>query len=189
MIIWILALLLFALVGALGYYQGAVRLLVSLVGLLCGALLAFPLVRARRFIVPLVGIKSTFWAWALPPLINFLVIYLIGIAIAFFVHRKVELYYKYRAEDVNRLRWERLNEKLGLGAGFVMGAVWLVLIGLGVYIAGYPTVQLSADDNASGVFRFLNMARRDLHSSGLDKTVARFDPMPPKYYEASDILG
>jgi hypothetical protein len=37
--------------------------------------------------------------------------------------------------------------------------------------------------------RLLNQARQELHSTGLDKAVAPFDPMPPRYYEASDILG
>src|SRR5688572_23038666 len=183
MLIWILALVLFGLTALLGYYQGAVRLLVSLVGLLVAALLAFPLVPATQFLVSLFGVKSTFWSWALPPLVNFLVIYFIGIGVAFFVHRKVELHYKYGADDVTRLRWERLNERLGLATGLVMGGVWLILLGLGIYIAGYPTVQLSSDNNASGFYRFLNMARRDLHSSGLDKAVARFDPTPARYYQ------
>ncbi|MCI0539684.1 MAG: CvpA family protein [Verrucomicrobiales bacterium] len=189
MLIWLLALLLFALTVTLGYYQGAVRLLVSLVGLFVAALLAFPLVPATQFIAPLVGVKGTFWSWALPPLINFLVLYLIGIGVAEFVHRKVQLHYKYRADDVTRLRWERLNERLGACVGLVMGGVWLLLLGLGVYVAGYPTVQLSSDDNASGFYRFLNMARRDLRAAGLDKAVSRFDPTPAKFYEASDILG
>jgi hypothetical protein len=81
------------------------------------------------------------------------------------VHHKVAHHYKYRADDVTRLRWERLNERLGACIGVVVGCVWLILLGLGIYIAGYPTVQLSSDDNATGIYRFLNMARRDLHTA------------------------
>jgi hypothetical protein len=189
MLIWLLAIVVFGLVGALGYYQGAIRLLVSLAGLLVAALLAFPLAPMTKFLVPLIGIKTVFWSWALPPLVNFCVLYLVGIGVAFFAHHKVALHYKYRTEDMVRLRWERLNERLGICVGLASGGVWMILLSLGIYIAGYPTVQLSNEDNATGMFRFLNMARRDLESTGLARTAARFDSTPATYYQASDILG
>src|SRR5205823_1044532 len=66
---------------------------------------------------------------------------------------------------------------------------WLFLFSLGIYIAGYFTVQVAADESNSTVISLLNQARQELHSTGLDKAVAPFDPMPPRYYEASDILG
>jgi hypothetical protein len=58
-----------------------------------------------------------------------------------------------------------------------------------VYIVGYLTVQVSAGDSDAAIVRFVNSARADLRETGLEKAVARFDPTPAAYYEASDILG
>jgi hypothetical protein len=58
-----------------------------------------------------------------------------------------------------------------------------------IYVLGYFTVQVSSDETSSTYVRLLSQARRDLHDTGLDQAVAPFDPMPPRYYEASDILG
>ncbi len=70
-----------------------------------------------------------------------------------------------------------------------MGAVWLFLLGLVIYVAGYLTVQVTTDQAESLPVRLMSQARQDLSATGLDKAVAPFDPMPPRYYEASDILG
>ncbi len=188
MLIWILALVLFGLIGVLGFYQGAIRFLVSAAGFVAALFLAVPLALITKFLVPLIGVTGNFWPWALPLLVGFLLVYGIGIGLSFFVHRKVEHYFKYRAEDVVRIRWERLNQRIGLCLGMVAGGVWFVALGLGIYVAGYPTVQLSSD-GTSGLYRMLNMARNDLQATGLDKTVARFDPAPANYYRISDILG
>src|SRR5207302_970202 len=61
--------------------------------------------------------------------------------------------------------------------------------GLVVYILGYLTIQVSAGANETGPVKYLNQARADLRSSGLEKTVAAFDPTPENYYLASDVLG
>ena len=37
--------------------------------------------------------------------------------------------------------------------------------------------------------QLLNSGRSDLKETGLDKIVAKFDPTPPKFYEAADIVG
>jgi hypothetical protein len=189
MLIWILALVLLGIAGACGYKLGAVRFAVCLVGLLLGAALALPLGPYLKSLVPLVGLKNPVWTLILPPILVFLLIYLIFIGLSFFVHRKVEHYYKYQGDDVLRIRWERVNHAVGLWVGLMMGAVWLLLFGIAIYGVGYATVQMASDDNNSMPVRFLNQARQDLQSTGLDKAVAPFDPMPPRFYEASDILG
>lgn len=189
MLIWILALALFAIAGACGYKLGAVRFGVSLIGLIVAAALALPLGPYLKPLVPMVGLKNPIWPVVLPPVVVFLLIYAIFIGLSFFVNRKVELYYKYNAEDGHRLSWERVNKALGLWVGLAMGAVWLILLGLVIYIAGYFTVQVTTDDTQSLPVKLTSQARRDLQGTGLDKAVAPFDPMPPRYYEASDILG
>ena len=189
MTIWIMAVLLFALFGALGYAKGAIRMIFPLMGLALGAFLAVPLGPLVKPVVPLVGLKNPIWSILLPPVIVFFLIAIIFIVIGFIVHWKVSLYYKYRTDDYHRLAWERLNKRLGISIGLIAGSAYTILLGLVIYILGYLTVQVSAGENETGLAKNLNQARADLHSSGLEKTVAAFDPTPENYYLASDILG
>ena len=119
----------------------------------------------------------------------FIVIQLIFTAIAFVVHRKVGLYYKYKADDVHRLRWEHLNKRLGICVGLAAACVYLVVIGLLIGVFGYVTVQVAAAENLPLPLQLLNNGRSDLKETGLDKIAAKFDPTPPKFYEAADIVG
>ena len=189
MTIWIMAVLLFALFGALGYAKGAIRMVFPLMGLALGTFLAVPLGPLVKPLVPLVGLKNPIWSILLPPVIVFFLIAIIFIVIGFIVHWKVNLYYKYRTDDYHRLAWERLNKRLGVSIGLIAGSAYTLLLGLVIYILGYLTVQVSAGENETGLAKNLNQARSDLHSSGLEKTVAVFDPTPENYYLASDILG
>jgi hypothetical protein len=189
MTIWIMAVLLFALFGALGYVKGAIRMVFPLIGLAVGTFLAVPLGPLVKPLVPLAGLKNPVWSILLPPVIVFFLIALVFIVIGFIVHWKINLYYKYRTNDYHRLAWERLNKRLGVGIGLIAGSAYTILLGLVIYILGYLTVQVSAGENETGLAKNLNQARSDLHSSGLEKTVAAFDPTPENYYLASDILG
>ena len=189
MLIWILAIILFAIAGFCGYKLGAVRFGVSLIGLIIAAALALPLGPYLASLVPMVGFKNPIWTVVLPPLLVFLLVYAIFIGLSFFVNRKVDYHFKYNADDGQRLSWERVNRAVGLWVGLAMGAVWLFLIGLVIYVAGYLTVQVTTDQTESLPVRLVSQARQDLSNTGLDKAVAPFDPMPPRYYEASDILG
>jgi hypothetical protein len=189
MTIWVMAVLLFALFGGLGYAKGAIRMVFPLMGLLLGVFLAVPLGPVVKPLVPMVGLKNPVWSILLPQVIVFFLIAIIFIIVGFIAHWKVNLYYKYRTDDYHRLSWERLNKRLGVSIGLVAGAAYTVLLGLTVYIIGYLTVQVSAGENETGPVKYLNQARADLHATGLDKTVAMFDPTPENYYLASDILG
>src|ERR1051326_1599588 len=189
MTIWIMAALLLALFGALGYAKGAIRMIFPLAGLGLGVMLAVPLGPTVRSLVPLVGLKNPVWSILLPPVIVFFLIALVFIIVGFIVHWRVNLYYKYRTDDYHRLSWERLNKRLGVSIGLVTGASYTLLLGLVIYILGYLTVQVSAGDNETGAIKYLNQLRADLRSSGLEKTVACFDPVPENYYLAYDILG
>ena len=189
MTIWIMAVLLFALFGALGYAKGAIRMVFPLMGLVLGTFLAVPLGPMVKPLVPMVGLTNPIWSILLPPVIVFFLIAMIFIVLGFIVHWKVHLYYKYRTNDYHRLAWERLNKRLGVSIGLIAGSAYTILLGLVIYILGYLTVQVSAGENETGLAKNLNQARSDLHSSGLEKTVAAFDPTPENYYLASDILG
>ena len=189
MTIWILTVILFALFGALGYAKGAIRMIFPLIGLVLGVFLAVPLGPVVKPLVPLVGLKNPIWSILLPPVIVFFLIAIFFIIVGFIVHWKVYLHYKYRADDYHRLSWERLNKRLGVSIGLVAGTAYTLLLGLVIYILGYLTTQVSAGENETGAVKYLNQARADLRATGLEKTVAMFDPTPEKYYLAADVLG
>jgi hypothetical protein len=186
---WILALLLFGLMGFLGLLQGAIRSSIILVGVILGAVLALPLSPLVRPVFPLIGVSNQIWLWLWPPVLVFALFDLVFTIIAFVVHRQVNLHYKYRTDEVENLRWQRLNKHLGICVGLATGAVYFLVIGLVIYVLGYVTTQVASGDNAPGFLQFLNKARADLKASGFDKTVAKFDPAPEKFYEAADIAG
>lgn len=188
MTIWLIAVVIFGVVGVTGYYQGAIRALVSLVGLFFALFLTMPLAPFLRPLVPKVGLVHPLWAIVVPPVVVFLLFVLIFGVIGYFVHRKVALHFKYATDDYTRIRWERLNHRLGACVGLAAGAIYLVLISLVIYIFGYPATEVTSDDSPA-LQRYLSNARNDLHSSGLDRTLASLDPMPENYYLATDILG
>jgi hypothetical protein len=189
MLIWILALILLALAGVCGYKLGAVRFGVSLIGLILAAALALPLGPVIQPLFVMAGVQHPVWLTVLPALTVFLIVYASFLGLSVFVHRKVELYYKYQVDELDRGRWEQVNRAVGLWIGCIVGAVWLFLFGIIIYGLGYLTVQVSSDNNDSTIVSLLNQGRRDLESTGFDRAVALFDPMPRRYYEASDILG
>ncbi len=190
MIIWIIALLLLGALGMVGFYQGAIRVAFSLAGILLGTLLAGPLSSLLKPLFPVLGFKNPLWAWLLAPFIIFLVILIVFKLVAMNVHRKVDVYYKYKAGDLKGALWERLNQRLGLCLGLVNGAIYLLLISIVVHAFSYLTVQMVTADNPGAVqVRLLNQAGRDLQSTGLLRAVAAIDPMPNSYYESADLVG
>lgn len=188
MLFWLIVIAILAILGLTGYYKGAIRSLVSLLGLVVATYLALPLGPYLKPLVPKVGLVHPVWAVIVPPVVVFLLIALIFIGVSFLVHHKVMMHFKYATDDFTRLRWERLNQRLGLAVGLAGGAVYATLVGLGVYIFGYPAVQVTLDDSPA-MQRFLSTARKDIAASGFDRTLSAIDPMPETYYLASDVLG
>jgi len=189
MTIWILALLLLAGGAAVGYNQGAVRVGFSLVGLVSGALASIPLGHLIKRVFPPLGIEDPLWISVLAPLVVFIFILIVFKAVGLFVHKKIDVYYKYKAGDLRRALWERLNRRLGLCLGFVNGTVYLVLISVVIYPVSYLTTQLASGDEDPKSLRLLNKAGRDLQAVGLAKAVAAIEPVTPVFYEVSDFLG
>ena len=128
MTIWLLALVLMASLGALGFRQGALRVAFSLVGILLGVALAGPLGKLLRPGLAAVGIKNPVLLWLLAPLVVFVLFSIIFKIAALAVHQKVDVYYKYKAGDLRAKLWERLNHRLGLCLGLVNAMVYMVLI-------------------------------------------------------------
>ena len=90
-------------------------------------------------------------------------------ATGFFVHRKVEVYYKYKAGDLRLALWERLNARLGACIGTLNATAYLVLASFVIYNFSYWTVQVASGDNETRTTKLINHLGHDLQSTGLDK--------------------
>jgi uncharacterized membrane protein required for colicin V production len=188
MSLWILAIVLIAIFFAIGYAQGAIRSAISLVGLILAFFFAIPLGRALKPLVVSLGAANPVWQVLIPPLVAFFVIYFLISGLSFFAHHKVYLMYKYKRDDVDRMRWERMNRHVGAGIGVLMGVIAFLGVSGLIYAGGYLTVQLSGDENP-GTIKFLNSAREDMAASGFDKVAAKFQPASQDFYETADVLG
>lgn len=189
MVIWIIALLTLGLVGVAGYYAGAIRVACSFIGLFLAGALAFPLSSVIRPIVAAAGVRQAIVQQIISPVIAFLLVMIIVKIAAAVVHQKADLYYKYKREDEERFAWQRLNRCLGFSLGLVNGAIYFVLLMIPIYISGVLTRPfVSADSNLAAV-RFLNTASTDLQNSKFDRVVARYDPVPPQVYDATEIIA
>ncbi len=189
MIIWLVALLLLGLLALIGYYQGVIRVAISLVGLFVAALLAVPLSFIIKPILPAIGFKHPIWEPIIPPLVIFVLVMIIFKVIALFVHRKVNVFYKYKTDDKRAIKWERLSQRLGLALGLVNGAVYFVLLLIPFYVAGYLTTQIASGAEDPAKLRFLNDVRTQIQETKVDNVVAAYDPAPENFYVAADIIG
>lgn len=189
MLVWLLVIGLFVAFGAIGLSKGAIRMLVSFVGFVLAFYLASPLAPIAAKLLPSLEITHPIAKQLVPPLIAFALVNLVFIGLSFYIHRLVELHFKYKSDDVHFGAWRRMNARLGVFIGLVTAAVYSVTLGLFIYIGGYLTVQVSAGDNDPSWIKSLNQARNELKESGLDRTVALFDRTPAKFYQTSDLIG
>ncbi len=187
MLIWLLILVFFLLLGVIGYFIGTVRTLISIAGMIVGAMLALPLAPKVTSWVP--AAWHPVWHRVLPPVYIFLLVSLAFSIIGFVIHWRLQVYYKFRRDEIQQLQWKRLDHRLGACLGFVMATGYVLLIGAAVYVLGYASVQVSAGESDPPALRYLNQARYDLEKTGLDKVVAPLASAPPSYYEASDAIG
>jgi hypothetical protein len=188
MSLWILAIVIIAIFIGIGFAQGAIRSAISLVGLILAFLFAIPFGRVLKPMLVSMGVANPVWQALIPPLVAFFIIYFVISGLSFFAHHKVYLMYKYKRDDADRIRWERVNRHIGAAIGVLMGVITFLGVSGLVYAGGYLTVQLSGDQNP-GTIKFVNSVREDMAASGFDKVAARFQPASKTYYESADILG
>jgi hypothetical protein len=189
MILWILAIVLMGSLGVIGYYQGAIRVGFSFIGLLVGALLALPLAGLVKPVLRLVGVEHPLLLVFIAPAVVYLLILIAFKCGAVAAHRKVDTYYKYKGSDTQRSLFERLNSRLGICMGLANATVYLLLLTVVAYFFGYFTFQVSASDKDGFVMRQLNAVSEDIAKTGMAKAVAPLLPSAPLYYDGADILG
>ena len=189
MTIWILALLLLAAGAGMGLRQGAIRVAVSFVGIILSALLAWPLSGIIRPLLPHVGFHNPVVVWLLPPFLVFVILLSLFKSLGLLMHHKVSVYYKYKADDLRRILWERVNKRLGLGLGLLNGLAYFVLILFIIYDFSYWTVQVASSDEEKFPIRILNRMGWDLQGTGLIRAARAIDPMPEIYFKTADLAG
>ncbi len=190
MTIWLVALLIIAFYATTGRAAGMVYSLASFVGAVVAALIAPMLGGLFEWVPDLVGLPHPIWKAVLPPVMAFLALVLVVASIGGVLQRKVYLHYKYldRHDDAQFFRWDRMNKNLGLVLGLFTGLIYLVVVSVGIWIAGYATGQVKSEDSHGGL-KFLNRLYDDAQSTGLGKFAAVFGPAPVEYYETADLVG
>lgn len=189
MTIWLLTIVLLTCVAALGYQQGAIRASVSFFGILLAAMLAPLAGKIFKPLLSLFGVVNPVWLWVLPPFFGFILVLALVKVGGFFIHQKVDVYYKYKAGDLRLALWERLNDRLGACVGLLNGVAYLVLISMVIQAFSYWTVQMASADSDPKTVRLLNVLGRDLQSTGMSKVARAVDPMTDAFYDTADLTG
>ncbi len=175
--------------GWIGYQQGALRGVISFIGLLVAAVAAMPLGAVLKPALSLVGVKHPAMQQVIGPAIAFLIVYIVFQIIAHAVNQKFDLFYKYKMGDKARYKVERMNDRVGISLGLLSGAAVFVLVMIPIYTFGYLTVQIASGAEDKGSMRFINKAREELRDTKFDRVVAAFDPAKEEVYDAFDIVG
>src|SRR5579872_2875045 len=143
MLIWVIALFLFVLLGYMGWCLGAIRMGISLIGVVISAMLAPSLGHFFNPILGLLSVKNPVMLWLIGPACAYLVLLIAFNVIGILAHQKVDIYYKYKAGDLRMGLFNRLNQRLGVCVGVANAAVYLILISWVIYVFSYWTVQMA----------------------------------------------
>jgi Colicin V production protein len=189
MIIWILAVVLIAASVALGHRQGAIRAAFTFVGIVTATLLAVPVGKLLKPLLPHLGIHSNLLIWIVAPFVAYIILLTLFKVVAFTVHRKTYVYYKYKAGDLRRALWERMNARLGACIGTLNGTAYLVLICFVFYNFSYWTAQIAPSSDESRTTRFVNQLGHDMDSTGMDKVARSMATLPDNYYKTANLAG
>jgi hypothetical protein len=190
MSIWILALVVIGLTALAGWRQGGIRAAIAFGGILFATLLCGLVGKLFHVLLPMMGFKNPLTVWALSPMFGFIVVSIIFSVIAFNVHRKVDVHYRYKAGDLRLALWERLNSRLGICVGILNGAIYFILISFLIFNLTYLTVQASAGvKQPSIMLRAVNSLGEGLQSTGLNRTAAAVGTLDPMYYKYADLAG
>ncbi len=190
MTIWILAIVILVLSALAGWRLGGIRAAIGFVGILASALLAVPLGKLFYFVLPFFGAKSPITVWALAPVCGFIAVTIVFSIIAFNVHRKIDVYYHYKAGDLRLALWQRLNMRLGICLGLLNGVLYFILISFFVFNLTYWTTQATAESaKPSFVVRTLNGMGQGLESTRFAPSSVAVGTMSPNFYKYADLAG
>jgi len=189
MSIWILAVVVMILTALAGWRLGAIRAAISFVGILCAALLAAPVGRLVHPLLPHLGAGNPIIAWALAPVVGFILVSIVFKVIGQPVHNRVEHFYKYKAGDLRLALWRRMNSRLGICVGLLNGALYFVLISFLIFNLTYWTTQVAVASQQPLAIRLANTLGNDLQATHLTRTASAVGSLPKPYYQFADLAG
>jgi hypothetical protein len=189
MSIWILAVVIMILTALAGWRLGAIRAAISFVGILFAALLAVPVGKLVQPLLPHLGAGNPIYAWALAPVVGFILVSIVFKVIGQPVHGRVEHFYKYKAGDLRLALWTRMNSRLGICVGLLNGALYFVLISFLIFNLTYWTTQVAVAPNQPLVIRVVNQLGNDLQATHLTRMANAVGKLPPDYYQFADLSG
>jgi hypothetical protein len=189
MLIWILALLIVASGIGLGLRLGAITSACAFLGILAATLFAHLVGRMFKPLLAHVIGSEPPMLWAVPTIVGFLIVYSVFVAGGLEVHRRVSVYYKYKAGDLRLALWERLNLRLGACVGVLNGTAWLILISFFFFNLSYWTAQIAPSGNEAKTTRFVNAVGSGLQTTGLDKAARALGSIPDSYYKTANFVG
>ena len=189
MSIWILAVVLCVIFGAIGFFSGAIRTALLWLGVIVASIITGAIAPKLTGLMPKVGVHHPLWIEVTPYIIVFSVLALVVYGVGFGVHHKVALIYKYQRDDYSRVKWEAMNKNVGLALGLLIAVMMFFVIARIAYVGGYLTAQVAEDKNNPFWINFLTNAREDMHSTGLDKALAALDKTSNRFYDAADVVG
>jgi hypothetical protein len=105
------------------------------------------------------------------------------------LHKKIDVYYRYKTGELRFALWERINMRLGICVGVLNGAAYLILISWVIYTVSYWTIQTSAGDADPKKLKLVNRLGKDLEITGMSKVARSVDRTSPAYYDTADIAG
>jgi hypothetical protein len=188
--IWILALLVMAAGVGLGLNLGAIPNAFSFIGIVMGTWCANLFGKLFKWLLlHFLGVTNPVYLWAIPPILGFLLVWVIFMAIGIEVHRRVGVFYKYKAGDLRLRLWERLNFRLGACLGILNGACWLVLVSFLIFNYSYVTAQVAPSEGEGKITRLMNNLGEGLQSTGLNKAGRAVGSVPDTFYKTSDFFG
>jgi hypothetical protein len=189
MLIWILVLLVMASGVGLGLRLGAICSAISFVGILFGMVFAHLAGKLFKPLIAHVVTTNPLTLWSVPTIVGFLVVYALFVAVGVEVHRRVGVYYKYKAGDLRLALWERLNLHLGASVGILNGVAWLVLICFFLFNLSYLTAQVASSQSEPKWAHVVNNLGNGMQSTGLDKAGRAVGSIPDSYYRRADFAG
>ncbi len=188
MTIWILMLVLVLLAAACGYGLGVAGSGIMLLGVTLAWALAMPLGPSFAPLVPKLGVTGQVWLWLMPAVLAYAVILLVMLILAIVAQVFVLKHFRNR-DDITRFRLSRLNFRTGAVLGIINGLVVTVMCMAAVYPIGYFTYQFANEEKDPFWLKFATRLRSDMAGSGMDRLAARFDYMPKKFYQVTDVLA
>src|SRR5260221_13540427 len=100
-------------------------------------------------LLPHFGLHDPVMIWGLAPILGFFLVLILIKMGGFFVHRKVEVYYKYKAGDLRQALWQRLNARVGACIGAINGTAYTALACFYIFNLSYWTTQVATSDDES----------------------------------------